>query len=453
VAASLLIVDDEPSIRKVLAAQLGRFGYEIFTAEDGETAVAMLAEHPVDVVITDLKMPGISGLELLAHVHELLPGTPVVLITAHGTIETAVEALKKGAFDYITKPFEQEELRAAVEKAVATARHRQRDLRGPPGPSDLVGESPAMRRVWSLIERVAPTPASVLITGEAGTGKELIARAVHALSDRRTAPFVQVSCGAIPEHLFEGELFGWEKGAFAGAAARKPGRVELSDGGTLFLDEVGDLPPAMQVRLLRALQDRTFDRVGGTLPVPVDLRVVAATDVDLTRLVREGKFREDLYYRLNVIPIHLAPLRERIEDLPALVAHAVARFNARLGTRIEGLTQAALDALSRHRWSGNLRELENLLERTMLLATSPWIDVPDLSGFRADHEDAPPDAREHDDLALKEYLGLHTTRLERHRIRRALEQEDGNVTRAARLLGISRRSLQTKMKDYGLREA
>jgi transcriptional regulator with PAS, ATPase and Fis domain len=208
----------------------------------------------------------------------------------------------------------------------------------------------------------------------------------------------------------------------------------------------------MQVRMLRALQDRTFDRVGGTLPVPVDLRIVAATDVDLTRLVREGKFREDLYYRLNVIPIHLAPLRERIEDLPALVAHAIARFNARLGTRIEGLTQSALDALSRHRWSGNLRELENLLERTMLLAAGPWIDVADLSGFRADHEDAPPDARLHDGLALKDYLGLHTTRLERHRIRRALEQEDGNVTRAARVLGISRRSLQTKMKDYGLRE-
>ena len=450
--ASILIVDDEPSIRKVLTAQLARHGYEVHTAADGETAVAMLGEHPVDVVITDLKMPGMDGLALLGHVHELLPATPVIMITAHGTVETAVEAVKRGAFDYITKPFEQEEIRSAVEKAVRTARRKASDLRTDAPHTDLVGDSPAMRRVWAIIQKVATTPATVLVTGEPGTGKELVARGIHELSDRRAGPFMQVHCGALPEHLFEAELFGQERAAIEGGAPRKPGRFELADGGTLFLDEVDALPRDVQVKVLRVLQDGVFDRVGGTTPVRVNVRVVAASDADLPRLVRDGRFREDLYYKLNVIPVHLASLRERIEDLPQIVNHFVRRFNARLGMGIEGLTPDALAALARHAWPGNLRELENLLERTMLLAPGTAVDVADLSGFSPEDDDAPPDAREHEELELKEYLHLHTQRLERHRIRRALKEEDGNVTRAARKLGISRRSLQTKMKDYGLRE-
>ncbi|MBN2799558.1 MAG: sigma-54-dependent Fis family transcriptional regulator [Deltaproteobacteria bacterium] len=447
----VLIVDDEPSIRKVLAAHLRKLGHEVETAEDGEGAVSALEAAPFHLVVTDLKMPGMDGMEVLAWVRRNLPELPVILITAHGTVDNAVEALKLGAFDYITKPFEQDELYGTIGKALATqARNAAHLSGGGRDPLPIVGTTEAMQEVYHLIARVAPSPTTVLITGESGTGKELVARALHERSDRAGGPFIQINCGAIPEHLFEAELFGFERGAFTGAVRSKPGRFELAHGGTLFLDEVVELPKDMQVKLLRVLQERKIERVGGLRSVDVDVRILAATNCDLLQAVREGRFREDLYYRLHVIPIHLPPLRERVQDIPLLVEHFRERFNTRLGKAVLPLSEEVLEHLKSHRWSGNIRELENLMERLVLLADGPLVDLGDLRGLGpgATH----PTADDHGDLGLKEYVRIHTARLERTRIERALEAEDGNVTRAARRLGISRKSLQTKMKDYGLRE-
>jgi transcriptional regulator with GAF, ATPase, and Fis domain len=319
----------------------------------------------------------------------------------------------------------------------------------------IIGTTPAIRELTKLVEKVAPSPSTVLVTGESGTGKELVARAVHEKSDRARGPFIQVNCGAIPESLFEAELFGYERGAFTGAVGSKPGRFELAHGGTLFLDEVGELPRDMQVKLLRALQERRIDRVGGIEPITVDVRVIAATNVDLRRASEDGRFRSDLYYRLAVFPIQLPPLRERVDDIPLLVDHFLARFAERLGRTGLHIAPDAMAALLEHPWPGNIRELENLIERAVLLADGDTIGAADLPGLRVPAP-APTLAavptEELDELDLKEYVRVHTARLERARIQRVLEAEDGNVTRAARRLGISRKSLQTKMKDYGLRE-
>ncbi|MCB9779178.1 MAG: sigma-54-dependent Fis family transcriptional regulator [Alphaproteobacteria bacterium] len=448
----LLVVDDEASIRKVLQAMLTREGHLADTAESGQDAVAKLEEEAYDLVVTDLKMPGMGGMELLSWCGRTLPGLPVIVITAHGTVDTAVEALKLGAYDYITKPFEQEELRMVIAKALRSeeasrgALHEDRD-----GRYAIIGRTQGMRQVYGLIEKVADSPTTVLVSGESGTGKELVARALHDSSSRVDAPFVQVNCGAIPENLFESELFGYEKGAFTGAVSSKPGRFELAHGGTLFLDEVGELPLDLQVKLLRVLQDGTFERVGGVKQLKTDVRVVAATNRDLLKEVKRGSFREDLYYRLNVIPIRLPPLRERAEDIPLLVDHFLAKFNGRLCKEVEGIAPEAMAALMAHRWPGNIRELENLMERSVLLADATLLGVKDLPGLGTpglvdeDEEDL-------EELGLKDYVRVYTARLERARIQRALELEDGNVTRAARRLGISRKSLQTKMKDYGLRD-
>ncbi len=451
--AELLVVDDEPSLRKVLAAQLGRAGYSIRLAASAEEALDCLEASPVDVLITDLRMPGMDGLGLLDWAKVHAPTMPVILLTAYGTVDSAVEALKRGAFDYITKPFDQRDLLAAVEKAAASA-DRARDLVTGNTPADavLLGESPAMRAAWEVIDRVAPSPASVLVTGEPGTGKDLVARALHDRSRRSKGPFIQVHCGAVPDRLFEEELFGRESNHMPGSAPAKPGRFELADGGTLFLDEVDALPRDMQVKVLQVLRGEPFERVGGNMPVRVDVRVVAASDSDLARTVREGSFREDLFYRLNVIPIRLVPLRERPDDLPGLVQHLLYRLGERLGARKSRLDEEAIALLQRHSWPGNLRELENVLERAVLLASDQVVGAQDLVGFEAEEDLLATDLREHQDLDLKTYLKLHTERLERHRIRHALQIEEGNVTRAARRLGISRRSLQTKMKDYGLRD-
>lgn len=445
-------MDDELSIRKVLGAQLRKQGHEVLSAADGQAAVQLLSAEPVDAVITDLKMPGMDGLSLLRWVQDAIPGLPVILITAHGTVDVAVEALKRGAYDFITKPFDQDELRDTLDKALATRKRSAQDAVSPPQDADLIGSNPAMRRAWAVIERIAPSTATVLVTGEPGTGKAFVAKAIHRRSDRADGPFISIACSAIPERLFEAELFGYEPGALQGPVTQRPGRVELAHGGTLFLDEVGALPKDLQVRLLRVLRDGAIDRIGGTQSIPVDVRVVAASDEDLTKLVRDGRLREDLYYRLNVIPIQLAPLRERREDLPTLVQHFLTRFRERFGTPARTLADDALSALQRHGWPGNLRELENLLERAALLADGPVLHASDLAGFQPSPAESAPDAREGEDLDLKDYLRLHTARLERYRIRRALEADEGNVTRAAKRLGISRRSLQTKMKDYGLRE-
>ena len=450
----ILVADDEPSIRKVLQAHLSRDGHHVSVATDGADAIGRLAHEPFDLVITDLKMPGVGGLELLAFVRQNHPGLPIIIITAHGTVDSAVEALKLGAYDYITKPFDLIELRAAIEKALLTERARRRNVQEDPqakGKFDLIGITPSMQRVYSLVEKVADSPTTVLLIGESGTGKELVARALHAQSGRRDKPFITVNCGAIPEQLFESELFGYEKGAFTGAATSKPGRFELADGGTLLLDEVGELPRDMQVKLLRVLQEREVERVGGVKPTQVDVRVIAATNVDLAAAVQAGRFREDLYYRLNVIQMRLPPLRERKEDIALLVEHFVARFNARLGKSIAHVDATAMKGLTSWHWPGNIRELENTVERGVLLSDGDTLGVDVLPGFAGEEPTVPLDA-DAEGLGLKDYVRVHTAKLERALILRSLEQEGGNVTRAARRLDISRKSLQLKMREYALRE-
>jgi two-component system, NtrC family, response regulator AtoC len=455
----VLIVDDEPSIRKVLQLQVRRFGHAAETAADGAEAIAMLQEDLFHLVVTDLKMPGVDGMGVLKWVSENQPGLPVIMITAHGTVDTAVEALKRGAFDYVSKPFDKDELEQSISKALATeARNAGVVQPGPVGDVGrfgIVGRTDAMRDVYALIEKVAPSPTTVLVTGESGTGKELVARALHEHSDRRNGPFIQINCGAIPENLFEAELFGYERGAFTGAVTQKPGRFEVAHGGTLFLDEVSELPRDMQVKILRALQDRKIDRVGGLKPIEVDVRLVAATNIDLGKAVHAGTFREDLFYRLNVVPIRLPPLRDRREDVPLLVEYFLKRFNVRLGKSVARVSPEALAALLEFPWPGNIRELENLMERCVLLADADTLgldDLPGMHGGAGARAEDPVRDEELDGLGLKEYVRVHTAKLERTRIQRVLDAEDGNVTRAARKLGISRKSLQTKMKEYGLRD-
>ncbi|MEL6347994.1 MAG: sigma-54 dependent transcriptional regulator [Myxococcota bacterium] len=449
----ILIVDDEPSIRKVLHAQLKRAGYDVTTAPDGAAAIARLEAEPFALLISDLKMPGVGGMELLSFCKVNLPGLPVILITAHGTVDSAVEAIKIGAYDYITKPFDRDELQSVIAKALRAGAANSRSLHeDAAGRFAIIGRTPAMRRIYDRIEKVADKPSTVLITGESGTGKELVASALHDNSSRQDKPFIRVNCGAIPESLFESELFGHEKGAFTGAAASKPGRFELADKGTLFLDEIGELPLGMQVKLLRVLQDGSFERVGGLRSQTVDVRLIAATNRDLHQEVKDGNFREDLFYRLSVIPISLPPLRERIDDIPLLVEHFIKKFNPRLGTDIKSLTPEALAALMAHSWPGNIRELENLMERSMLLSDPDitMMSVQDLSGLRValGLEESEP----LNEMGLKDYVRVHTERLERAHIQRALEASGNNVTHAAKRLGISRKSLQIKMRLYKLRD-
>jgi nitrogen regulation protein NR(I) len=464
----ILIADDEANLRRVLAAQLVKDGYEVHAVENGQEAMEMLAEHHVDVVITDLRMPKVDGMALLQHVVATYPDVPVIMITAHGTVDTAVAALKVGAFDYITKPFERAELRSVVEKAARTRELSERDV-GPaptePGRFRLIGQSPSMIEVYNIVDKVADTPSTVLITGESGTGKELIARALHESSSRKDKPFIRVNCAAIPRDLIESELFGYEKGAFTGAVTSKPGRFELADQGTLFLDEIGEIPVNMQVKLLRALQEQEFERVGGIKTISVDVRLVAATNRDLALEIERGAFREDLFYRLNVVQVQLPPLRDRKSDIPLLVSHFVRRFNERLRKTVKGVDDAAMEALLAHPWRGNIRELENVIERCILFAEGDRVCVEDLPApVRRPHGDdvlrttpvdlvagepVDPDGK----LGLKEAVREAAAKVERELVVRALEQTTGNVTHAARLLKISRKSLQTKMKELGLREA
>lgn len=447
----ILIVDDEASIRTVLAAHLRRFEHTVEVAADGAQAIARLQEVPFNAVVSDLRMPVVNGLDLLKWTQDNQPGLPVILITAHGSIDTAVEALKQGAFDYITKPFDQEELRQILGKALVNEELNAARALDPGRGHAIVGQSKAVREVYALVNKVAASPTTVLITGESGTGKELVARALHERSQRANGPFIQINCGAIPDSLFEAELFGFERGAFTGAGHSKPGRFELANGGTLFLDEVGELPPNSQVKLLRALQERTIDRVGGVAPIDVDVRVVAATNADLASDLEKGSFRSDLYYRLSVFPIHLPPLRKRPEDIPELVEHFLHQFNARLDRAVTHVDAGALAALEAHSWPGNIRELENLIERAVLLADEDTLRIEHLHGLASASQASSGDADE-SELGLKQVVRVHTARIERSWIAKALQEEDGNVTRAATRLGISRKSLQTKMKEYGLRD-
>jgi two-component system response regulator AtoC len=463
----ILVVDDEPNLRRVLSAQLVRDGYDVHTAEDGEQGLGILGEHHIDLVITDLRMPKVDGMELLRRALAMDPELPVVMITAHGTVDNAVEALKTGAFDYITKPFDQGEVRVIVKKALLTRNLAAREATRPGSAvpefrHGIIGRSSAIQELYSVLDRVADTPTTVLVTGESGTGKELVARALHEGSSRRDRPFIKVNCAAIPHELIESELFGYEKGAFTGAAGPKPGRFELAAGGTLFLDEIGTIPVEMQVKLLRALQESEFERVGGIKTIRVDVRLVAATNTDLKKEIAAGHFRDDLYYRLNVVPIRLAPLREREDDTLLLARHFIERSNSRLGKHVEGIEPEADRVLVQHPWPGNIRELENVIERAVLFCDGPKVRVRDLplevrddklatTPIPAAAAPAPSPAPVTGD-GLKQQVKAATSRLERELIVHALDQTRGNVTHAARLLKISRKGLQLKMKELGLRE-
>ena len=460
----VLIVDDEINIRRVLAAMLKREGYEVTTAADGEQALAVLHKTPVHVVVTDLVMPRVDGMELLRRVSADFPDVPVILITAHGSVDSAVAALKAGAFDYITKPFEQEELKKVIAKAARAHDLERYNVHAPGVEGDrppLVGQSAAMRATYDMIARVADSPSTVLITGESGTGKELIAQALHRGSSRRDKPLIKVNCAAIPKDLVESELFGYERGAFTGAVGSKPGRFELADGGTLFLDEIGEVPVEIQVKLLRALQESEFERVGGIKTLRVDVRLIAATNRDLKALIAEGRFREDLFYRLAVVPIALPPLRDRREDIPLLVSHFIEKYDRRLGKKVEGIEEEALQDLMAYSWPGNIRELENLMERSVLFADGPIILASSLPDSVRERGGAPmvPIAAvgplgaiaAPSGASMKEIVRQAQAELERELIGRALAETGGNVTRAAKRLQISRKSLQVKMKELGLR--
>jgi DNA-binding NtrC family response regulator len=449
----VLVADDELNMRRVLEAMLRREGYEVLTAANGQEALGGM-NAGVHTVITDLKMPVLDGMALLKRLSVDYPDVPVVMITAHGSVENAVEAVKLGAFDYLEKPFEQEQIRQVVAKAINTYTLSRQNAR-PEEPSvrgrfRLVGQSPAIKQIYAVVEKVAHTPSTVLITGESGTGKELIARALHENSSRHGGPFIKINCAAIPKTLMESELFGYEKGAFTGAVGAKPGRFELAHGGTLFLDEIGEIPVEMQVKLLRVLQESEFERVGGIKTIKVDVRLVTATNRDLLQDIAGGSFREDLYYRLNVVPIHIPPLRERREDIPLLLEHFLAKFNDRLKKQIDGVSADAIARMVAYHWPGNIRELENMMERTMLFCERPEIQVsdlpPEIAGLPAAAAPSSPGT-----ASLKEAVRAETERVERELIQKALDETGGNVTQAARKLKISRKSLQTKMKELGLR--
>ena len=471
----ILVVDDEANIRRVLGAVLARDGYEVIEAADGEQALGLIGRG-VAAMITDLRMPRVDGMTLLRRVAAEHPDIPVVMITAHGSVDSAVEAVKAGAFDYLEKPFDTQQIRQIVAKAIRThdaeQRSPRRTLAGAPsgkpgGRFGLIGESAALKNVFQVIEKVADTPSTVLVTGESGTGKELVARALHEASSRRAEPFIKINCGAIPKDLMEAELFGYEKGAFTSAVSSKPGRFELAHGGTLFLDEIGEIPVEMQVKLLRVLQEGEFERVGGIKTIKVDVRLVAATNRDLQARVAEKLFREDLFYRLNVVPIPLPPLRERRDDIPLLVRHFIVRFNERLKKQIADVDAAGMERLVSHGWPGNIRELENVIERTMLFCGGPVIHVadlpPELQSVTPTAQAAsiaaapvPIEGREISvptvAASLKDIVRKETERVERELIVRALEETGGNVSQAARNLKISRKSLQNKMKEFGLRD-
>jgi DNA-binding NtrC family response regulator len=458
--AKVLVIDDEVNLRKVLAAMLRRDGYDVTVAADGEQGLAEFQKNGADIVVTDLVMPKAGGMEVLRAVNTANPDVPVIIITAHGTVDSAVEAIKAGAFDYITKPFDQAELSAVIAKASKAHDIAQRSVRADArARAAIIGESVQMQDVFKIIDKVADTPSTVLITGESGTGKELIASALHGASSRRDKPFIKINCAAIPHNLIESELFGYERGAFTGAVTSKPGRFELADGGTLFLDEIGEIPVEMQVKLLRALQEGEFERVGGIKTTHVDVRLIAATNRDLQAEIEAGRFRKDLYYRLAVVPVALPPLRERRSDIPMLARHFIDKYNRKLNKRIEGITDEAMAVLQAYAWPGNIRELENLIERALLFADGPHItakDLPDTTrqgatpppASLAASVDTPPG-----EGGLKDIVRMKAAELEKDLITKALEETGGNVTRAARLLQISRKSLQTKMKEFGLRDA
>ncbi len=451
--ARILVVDDERSMQEFLEIFLRSEGYEVATAGDVASARAHVEGNDFDVVITDVQMPDGSGIDLLHSVHDTSPDTVVIVITAFASTETAIAAMKQGAYDYITKPFKVDEMRIVVEKALekkllsAENKRLRSELRSHERDRSIVGNSPVMQRVYDLVAQVADTKANVLVTGESGTGKEMVARAIHQGGERRDKPFVVVNCAAIPENLLESELFGHVKGAFTGAVQSKAGLFEVADGGTLFLDEVGELPAPLQVKLLRAIQEKSFRRVGGTADQSADVRIVAATNRRLDEEVQAGRFREDLYYRLNVIEIPLPPLRERPDDVALLVDHFVAKYRDELGKPIEGCSEAALEKLLTYSFPGNVRELENVIERAVALSREPIIQLESLPPAVLDpagpaRQSRIPAEGVNLDQLMEDY--------ERSLLLEALGPAGGVKKKAAQLLGISFRSFRYRCEKLGI---
>ena len=440
----VLVVDDEPSVRDSLASWFRKDGYRVAAAAGGTEALRILGEQRYDIAIVDIKMPGMDGIELLERIGELELDTLVIMLTAFASVESAVRSLKLGAFDYVTKPVDPDELSHLVRRALEQRRLVAENVRLKEtieelhGVDTIVGESPPMKRVLELIQQVAATDATVLIRGESGTGKELIALAIHANSPRRYAPMVPVNCGALPEGLLESELFGHEKGAFTGAQFRRKGKLEMADGGTLFLDEVGTISPRTQVDLLRVLECKEFTRVGGSRAVKVDFRVICATNEDLEEAVQAGRFREDLYYRLNVFDIRCPPLRERRGDVPLLARHFLRKFALQMGKPVEDLSPEALESLQTYDWPGNVRELANAIERAMVVGRPPLLRARDLPF--APRGLVAPATPNSDSLAD----------VERAHIARVLDRSGWNISHAAEVLGINRTTLYAKIKRYEL---
>ena len=438
--AKLLIVDDELSVRDSLAKWFHEEGYEVGAAEDANSALTRLAEKPWDVVLCDIKMRGTDGIELQRRMHEIDPNLIVIMMTGYASVETAVTALKNGAYDYVTKPLDPDEIAHLVKKALSHKRAEEENVRlretvaEVARPEDIIGESEAMQTVYHAIETVAPTDATVLITGESGTGKELVARAIHHASPRRFHPLVVIHCGALTETLLESELFGHEKGAFTGAQYRKKGKFEIAEGGTVFLDEIGDISLKTQTDLLRVLQEHEIVRVGSTQSITVDFRCVAATNKNLEQLIEEGKFRPDLFYRLNVFHIELPPLRERRDDVPLLVNHFVRKFSLQMNKKINRVHPIAMDLLQQQPWPGNIRELENAIERAMVVAQEPEIREQDFV-FKT--------------RAASNGSSKSLEEMEKAHILRVLEECNWNQTRAAETLDIDRVTLHHKLKKYG----
>lgn len=446
----VLVVDDEKNIREGLGRALELDGYEVFLASDGEEALQTIQRGGVDLVITDLRMPRMSGEELLKSVAAKYPSVPVIVLTGHGTIENAVNAMRIGAYDFITKPINLDHLSMLVKRALGNRmlalehqalKEEVERLENKKRYAKIIGKSTAMQRVFDLINQVAPTRASVLITGESGVGKELVADAIHNLSDRRNGPFIKVHCAALSENLLESELFGHERGSFTGAVNQKKGRFELADGGTIFLDEIGEISHTVQVKLLRVLQEKTFERVGGEKSIEVDVRVISATNRDLKAEIAAGRFREDLYYRLNIVNIHIPPLRERKEDIPLLIASFINEFSTENKKAIKGIDSKAKSALYNYRWPGNIRELRNTIESAVVLAKGEIITLDDLP---------PSIRRENDQGYIRLDLGISMAEAEKEIIRQTLYYTKNNKSRAAEILGIGRKTLHRKLDEYGL---
>jgi len=467
-SARILVVDDERSMREMLAILLKREGHDVTVAENGKTAIDLLNRHPFDLVVSDARMPDLDGLEVLKHARSVNPSVIAIMVTAYGSPDLIRGVAQLGVNDYVEKPFNTEVLRFRIRKELDRRRLQQenvllkRAMHSANQFSNIIGNSSSMQQIFELVETIAPTGSTVLITGESGTGKELVARAIHVRSPRSDRPFVAVNCGALTETLLDSELFGHMRGAFTGADGNHKGLIEVADKGTIFLDEIGEMSPMLQVKILRVLQERKFRRVGGTEEVDADIRIIAATNRDLGRMVADGQFREDLYYRINVIPVRLPALRERVEDVPQLAEHFVAKFAAQMNKPISGISGAAMSCLQAHTWPGNVRELENALERAVALERTPSILPESLPEAVRGVETQPAAAAaaavalagQPDPHALPEKgfdLEQHVQHLEREYIAEALRRSGGVKVKAAELLGMSFRSFRYYMKKYNLK--